>query len=273
MAVPLYFRKTGQGPFLIILHGFLGSSDNWFSFVKRLERKFTVILPDLRNHGQSPHTSTHTYEDMADDLRLLFESQNISKAFVIGHSMGGKLAMMFSAYYPEKTENLIIADISPKNYLSETNHLKESEQNKLIIHLMDEIDLNNFSTRNEIDQTLASKLKETGMRQFVLKNIIRENNGQFRWKINLPVLRDSVDTILSDVNQQWFSGLKPILNYRVTFIRGLNSDYITDEDILSIRDIYPEAKIIDIPDSGHWLHIDQPDLFYRAIMESMPEKY
>lgn len=269
MATPLYFRKTGRGPYLIILHGFLGSSDNWITFAKRLKEKFTVIIPDLRNHGQSPHTPTHTYEDITDDLKLFFENNQIRKASILGHSMGGKAAMMFSACYREKTGNLIVADAAPIIYRNGTNPVGSGEQNKSIINLIDKFDLSGFSTRREIEQSLALKLKDAGMRQFILKNISRDNSGHFRWKINVHVLRDSFDTILHDVNQEWFSSLKPILNYPVTFIRGLNSQYITDDDIPVIKQIYPEAEIIDIPNAGHWLHIEQPGLFFKAVMESI----
>ena len=269
MAVPLYFRKAGQGPFLIILHGFLGSSDNWISFAKKLEEKFTMIIPDLRNHGKSPHTLTHTYDNMSEDLEFLFESNKITRASILGHSMGGKAAMMFSANYPEKIDHLIVADVAPIIYRNGTDPLKSGEQDKSVINLIDKLELSAFLTRGEIDQALALNLKNEGMRQFILKNISRDNSGQFKWKINVPVLRDSFDAILYDVNQEWFDSIKPILNYPVTFIRGLYSEYITDEDIPILKDIYPEAKIIDIPDAGHWLHIDQPDLFLKAIMESL----
>jgi esterase len=269
MAVNLNFRKTGQGPVLVILHGFLGSSDNWISIAKKLESDFTVMIPDLRNHGQSPHTSTHTYEDMTDDLALLFKINHITKASVLGHSMGGKAAMMFAADYPEKTGNLIVADTAPKTYLNHINLPKHIEQSKLIVSIMEKLDLAAYSTRQGIEQFLALHLEETVLRQFILKNIFRDKDGHFEWKINFPVLRDSVDTILHDVNQQWFSDRKPILNYPVTFIRGLNSESVLDEDIADIKQIYPEARIIDIPDAGHWLHVDQPELFVNAVKESI----
>lgn len=269
MAVNLYFRKTGQGPYLIILHGFLGSSDNWASFARNLEEKFTVIIPDLRNHGQSPHTSTHTYDDMADDLNLFFETHQIRKASMLGHSMGGKTAMMFSAWFPEKTENLIVADVAPKVYRNGTDSIQSGEPDKTIINLIDRLDLAIYSTRREIEETLVLNLKDTGMRQFILKNIVRDSKGHFRWKINVPILRDSFDNILHDVNHEWFGSLKPILKYPVTFIRGLNSEYITDDDIHIIKDIYPEAKVIDIPGAGHWLHIEQPGLFLKALRGSL----
>lgn len=269
MAVPLNFKRTGEGPVLIILHGFLGSSDNWFSFAKKLEGDYTVIIPDLRNHGRSLHTPTHTYEDMTDDLASLLETEKIKAASILGHSMGGKAAMMFASNYPEKINNLIVADTAPKTYLNQTSPLRHIEQSKLIVSLMEKLDLTAFSTRQGIDRVLSTWLNEAGIRQLILKNILRDNDGHFKWKINLPVLRDSVDNILNDVNLEWFNDRKPILNYPVTFVRGLNSDYITDKDIPDIKKIYPEANIIDIPDAGHWLHIDQPGRFIEEINKAL----
>jgi esterase len=273
MPIELFFRKTGQGPFLVILHGFLGSSDNWVSFARKLEEHHTVIIPDLRNHGRSPHTTTHTYEDMAEDLNRLFEANGIGKAVILGHSMGGKAAMMFGAWYPEKVSHLIVADVAPKIYPNGTNFIQSGEATKTIINLIDRLDLQKFSTRREIEETLAINLKDAGMRQLILKNIFRDSEGQFRWKINIPVLRDSFDSVLYEVNEEWFGSLKPVLNYPVTFIRGLNSYYITDQDIPVIKTIYPEAIILDIPGAGHWLHIEQPDLFLKALTESIHLQY
>lgn len=268
MPVSMHFRKTGQGPVLIILHGLFGSSDNWNSIAKKLEGEFTVITPDFRNHGQSPHTPTHTYEDMTNDLEFLFTSLNIKKASILGHSMGGKVAMMFAAYFPEKIDNLIVADISPKSYQTGDSQISQSEENELILKIMANLDLKDFTSRTEIDQSLSHELKETVLRQFLLKNISRNKEGYFEWKINVPVLRDSLGAILHDVNQEWFESRKPIVEYPVTFLRGLKSQYIVDQDISDIKSIYPKAKIIDIP-NGHWLHSEQPDQFVEALRKSI----
>ena len=267
------YRKTGKGPVIIILHGLFGSSDNWITIAKKLEEDFTVFMPDFRNHGQSPHTPTHTYQDMTDDLEAFYLTHKIEKATILGHSMGGKVAMMFAANFPENVNNLIVADIAPKSYRQETVAIKHSEQNELILRLMGELDLTSVTTRKEIDQFLSIELEEPVLRQFILKNISRGNDGNFKWKINLPVLKNSLESILHDINQEWFDDRKPILNYPVTFIRGLNSEYITDQDLPDIKDIYPEAKIIDIPDAGHWLHAEQPDRFVEAVLQSLPQKH
>jgi esterase len=266
MSVTLNFRQSGHGPALVILHGLYGSSDNWISVAKNLEKRFTVFIPDLRNHGQSPHSSTHTFGDMAGDLYQFFNDHHLKKATILGHSMGGKLAMMFAAEYPELITGLIVADISPKKYSSE---FKAAIQHEMILGLLEDINLTSVSTRKDIDNFIADKLKDTTLRQFILKNIHRNKEGYFEWKINVPVLRHSLLQILSEVNGDWFAGRRPILSYPVTFIRGLNSDYITDQDIQVIKEIYPEAKIIDIPGAGHWLHAEQPEKFIEAVLSSV----
>lgn len=269
MTINLHFRKSGHGPALVILHGLYGASDNWISIARKLEARFTVFIPDLRNHGQSPHTSTHTYQDMVDDLFQFFIDHHIKKATVLGHSMGGKLAMMFASEYPELITCLIVADIAPKNYNSENKPFKTVLQHELILELMEELNLVAVTSRKEIDYFLSEKLKDSTLRQFLLKNIHRNKEGYFEWKINVPVLRHALNSITSEVNSEWFADRQPILNYPVIFIRGLNSDYISDQDFLDIKEIFPEARLIDIPDAGHWLHAEQAEKFIEAVLASV----
>lgn len=268
-SVKLHFRKSGHGSVLVILHGLYGSSDNWISIARKLEDRFTVFIPDLRNHGQSPHTSTHTYQEMVTDLCQFFNDHHIQKATILGHSMGGKLAMMFAAEYPELITGLIVADIAPKNYNSEDKPFKTVLQHELILGLMEELNLVAVTSRKEIDYFLSEKLKDSTLRQFLLKNIHRNKEGDFEWKINVPVLRHALNSIISEVNSDWFADRQPILGYPVTFIRGLNSDYITDQDIPAIKEIFPEARIVDIPEAGHWLHAEQPEKFVEAVLASV----
>ncbi len=269
MSVNLKFRKSGHGSALVILHGLYGSSDNWISVARKLEERFTVYVPDLRNHGHSPHTTTHTYQDMVGDLCQFFKDHHIPKAVILGHSMGGKLAMMFAAEYPELTSGLIVADITPKSYHRAGESLKSVLQHEIILEMMEELNLVAVSSRKEIDSFLAEKLQNSTLRQFLIKNIHRNKEGYFEWKINVPVLRYALLSITSDVNSEWFDDRKPILSYPVTFIRGLNSDYISDQDFPVIKEIYPEARIIDIPDAGHWLHAEQPEKFIEAVLASV----
>ena len=266
MAVTLKFRKSGHGSPIIILHGLYGASDNWLSIARQLEKRFTVFIPDLRNHGHSPHTTTNTYQDMADDLYLFFNEHHIASAVVLGHSMGGKVAMMFAAEYPELVTGLIVADIAPKSYNLIDRPYKTVLEHELILGLMEELNLVAVASRKEIDHFLAEKLHNPTLRQFLIKNIHRNKDDYFEWKINVPVLKHALVSITSGVSSEWFDDRSPILSYPVTFIRGLNSEYISDSDIPMIKKIYPEARVIDIPDAGHWLHAEQPEKFCEAVL-------
>jgi esterase len=261
----LHFRKTGKGEPLIIVHGLYGSSDNWASVAGMLSPYFTVFIPDQRNHGRSPHHPTHTYDDLKNDLAHFMDEQHLEKAILLGHSMGGKTVMWFAADYPERVTRLIVADIAPKDYLSD----KRTSQyllHKNILQALKNLNLNNVKNRKEADKLLADKIDDPRLRQFLLKNLTRnKSTSLFSWKINTEVLYASMKEIVSGVNKQWFSDRIPITAYPVTFIRGEQSPYILPGDETLIRDIYPEARIIPIPKAGHWLHAEKPDPFVRAV--------
>jgi pimeloyl-ACP methyl ester carboxylesterase len=232
---------------------------------KRLAEKHTVYMIDQRNHGRSGFTETHTYNDMRDDLAEFFEKHNIEKATILGHSMGGKTAMWFAADYPEKVEKLVIADIAPKDYLQ----LKDEGQFYLhqnILLAMQDIDFSMVKSRNDVDDFLAEKIDDERIRMFLLKNVEKnKNTKQFQWRVNADVLYDYLEEIVNGVNIHWLDDRIPITTYPVIFIRGLLSKYIQDEDIELIKEIYPEARIVDIPDAGHWLHAEQPKKFAEAV--------
>jgi pimeloyl-ACP methyl ester carboxylesterase len=262
----LFYRKYGTGPKLIILHGLYGSSDNWIGIARKLENHYTVLLPDLRNHGASPHSPTHTYAEMVDDIQQFYLDTNTENAFLIGHSMGGKVAMQFAAEYPEKVNRLMIVDIAPKNYLIGNKSYKHIRQHEMILELLENPDLSRFHSRKELDDYFSLRIKEETVRHFLLKNIHRTNTGHFEWKMNAGILRDSFRSMVGEVNMEWFEERMPITAYPVTFVRGLKSEYVTDSDWNEIRKIYPEANIVDISDAGHWLHSEQPDQFVRAVL-------
>ncbi|MCX6222924.1 MAG: alpha/beta fold hydrolase [Bacteroidia bacterium] len=265
----LHYRQYGSGPALIILHGLYGSSDNWINIAKQLQEHYTVLLPDLRNHGASPHTPTHTYEEMANDLLQFYEETNTEDAYLIGHSMGGKVAMRFAAEHPEKVNRLMIIDIAPKNYLTGDRSFKHIRQHELILQLLDNPDLSKYQSRKELDDYFGSKIKEESLRMFLLKNIHRSHAGIFEWKINAEVLRDTFHSIVSEMDLSWFEERMPITAYPVTFVRGLNSEYVSDDDCKVIRKIYPEAKLVNFEGAGHWLHAEQPSKLVATILEKV----
>jgi len=221
---------------------------------------------DQRNHGRSPFANSHTFNDMRDDLAEFFKKHNIEKATILGHSMGGKAAMWFALDFPEKVEKLVIADIAPKDYLL----LKEDSQFYLhqnILLAMQEIDFSKIKSRNDVDDFMVQKIDDVNIRQFLLKNVAKDKiNHQYKWRVNAEVLYDHLDEIVSGVNKNWFEDRIPVTSYPVIFIRGMKSKYILPEDEPMIKEIYPDSKIIDITDAGHWLHAEQPELFMKAVM-------
>jgi pimeloyl-ACP methyl ester carboxylesterase len=262
----LFYRKEGTGSPLVIVHGLYGSSDNWINIGKRLAEKHTVYLIDQRNHGRSPFSNSHTFNDMRNDLEEFFKKHNIEKATLLGHSMGGKAAMWFAVDFPEKVEKLVIADIAPKDYLL----LKEDSQFYLhqnILLAMMEIDFSKIKSRDDVDDFMAQKIDDVNIRQFLLKNVANDKVlKRYRWRVNAEVLYSHLDEIVSGVNKNWLEDRIPIISYPVIFIRGMKSKYILPEDEPMIKEIYPDSRIVDIPDAGHWLHAEQPEKFMKAVM-------
>lgn len=267
----LFFRKEGQGFPLVILHGLYGSSDNWLTVGKMLSRHFEVFMPDLRNHGRSPKSEVHSYQAMADDLARFYEQNNIQKSFLMGHSMGGKVAMNFAADYPERIEKLIVVDICPKDYFL----LNESSQYYLhlnILRAMLEIDFTKVESRKQVEDIISERIDGQQIVQFLIKNIHRNReSNQYEWRLNVPVLYEYLDDIIRGVDAHWFDDRLPIKNYPVLFIRGALSNYILPEDYMGIRRIYPEAEITEIPDAGHWLHAEQTQLFIETCLKFLQQ--
>jgi esterase len=239
----LNYRKSGQGPTLIILHGLFGSADNWFSIAKELESSFTLYLVDQRNHGDSPKSDTWNYQVMAEDLLELMEDLHIPKAHLMGHSMGGKAVMKFAFSYPEKVDKLIVADIAPRYYAP---HHQE------ILKGLNEIPIDSIKSRKEADDILTQYINHPGIRQFLLKSLGRNSQNGFEWKVNLPVITAQIEQVGEEITaDKPFEG--PTL-----FMGGEKSDYINDEDKKSISELFTDSRIIFIKNAGHWLHAEQP---------------
>ncbi|MBL7796034.1 MAG: alpha/beta fold hydrolase [Saprospiraceae bacterium] len=238
----LFSREFGQGSPVVILHGLFGFSDNWQTIAKALADHHLVITPDLRNHGRSPHVPTHTYPEMADDLKVFLEQHWVFKTALVGHSMGGKVAMQFALHHPDIVERLVVVDIAPG--LATDNHAH-------IFRALLDLDLSRIATRQEAEAWLEPRVPDFGTRQFLLKNITRNADGTFAWKMNLPVLWGAYPDILAGVQGEPFD--KPTL-----FIRGSRSNYVQDEDFPLIRRMFPQAQVVTIEGAGHWVHADKP---------------
>lgn len=243
MAHTLYYREFGAGNPIVILHGLFGFSDNWQTIAKGLAEHHLVVTPDLRNHGRSPHLPTHTYPEMAEDLRIFMEEKWMFRAALIGHSMGGKVAMQLALSYPEMVEKLVVVDMAPG---------RAADNHSGIFEALLQLDLSGMDNRAEIEKHLSARIPDIGTRQFLLKNITREENGSFTWKMNLPVLWKHFPDILAAVNGD-HAFEKPVL-----FVRGGRSDYIKDSDWAHIKTLFPRAELATIADAGHWVHADKP---------------
>jgi len=262
----LFYRKYGEsGPPLIIVHGLYGASDNWISIARELSAKFEVFVIDQRNHGESQHSEIHSYESMQEDLLEFMNEHNLEKAILMGHSMGGKTVMSFAATYPEKVISLIVVDIAPKSYKEQaiTSHITANHAK--MIDAMLALNMDHMDTREEVSSALATSIGSERVRMFLLKNLTRNREKKFCWKINLPVLKKYLDEIMDELPLDEVKARGGVRGFPVLFIRGENSDYIQPEDHENIRKVFPGAEIVSIPNSGHWVHAEQPELLLKTL--------
>ena len=247
----LYYRHEGQGEPLIILHGLLGSSDNWRAMSKSLAQHFAVYSLDLRNHGQSPHAGEMNYTVMAEDIREFIETHDLMRVFLLGHSMGGKIAMQFAAAYPEEVAKLVVIDIAPKAY---------PPSQKPLLASLRALDLTRIGSFGDADIALKPAIPETALRQFLIKNLSRDETGRFRWRIGLQEIAENYDALTEGI------AIDPPFEKPACFIRGGRSDFIADEDAALIRQGFPRARIEMIERAGHWVQSEAPEEFYRTVV-------
>ncbi|MCD4745887.1 MAG: alpha/beta fold hydrolase [Bacteroidales bacterium] len=250
----LFYRKYGSGQPVIILHGIFGISDNWVTLGKKISKRFKVFILDLRNHGRSPHSKIFNYSVMTDDIREFITEHKLDKTIIIGHSMGGKVAMNLALSYPELLEKLIIIDINLRQYTLLKTHTD-------IIKTMLSVNFENIKFRIEVDEFLSETIDSFWIRQLILKNLYRINKNKFAWRINLEAISNNYKEILKGIN----SGKK--FKKPALFIRGGVSDYITNEDFNLIYKNFPCAEIHTIKSASHWVHVDAPDELYKIFSE------
>lgn len=247
----LFYRAFGEGEPLFILHGLLGSSDNWVSLGKQFAENYSVIIPDLRNHGQSPHSDLWDYAAMAEDVHVLAENLGLNKVNIIGHSMGGKVAMQIADAYPGFVKKLVVADISPKQY---------PVQHRTILDGLSNIKLEELSGRREADEQLSKAVPELGVRQFLLKNLERVSGKDFQWKLNLAVINEQI----ANVGVATFPSSQ--VSVPALFINGAKSQYLAEGDADEISKYFTNAQFATIENAGHWLHAEQPQAFLDKVM-------
>ena len=251
----LAFKAYGDaGPPLVILHGLLGSGGNWHTLSRRaFAPHFRVFTVDLRNHGRSPHSDRFDYPAMVEDLVAFFDAHGLGAAHVLGHSMGGKVAMHIALEHPDRVDRLVVVDIAPKAYPA--RHLK-------LLDALRALDPTAYDSRNAIDQALATDVPDRAVRQFLLKNLGYDTERkQYAWQMNL----DAIHARYAAVNTAIDPG--PPFAGPALFVRGSRSDYVADDDLPDIRALFPQARLVTIDGAGHWVHAEQPDALAEAVLD------
>ena len=240
---------------LVLLHGFLGSGGNWHSLARRLSQHRTVLLPDARNHGRSPHGDSHAYADMAADVLALLDRERLAQVVLMGHSMGGKAAMHVALAHPERVERLVAVDIGPG---------ESPGDSASVLDALAAVDLRSAADRAAVEAALARRLDSPGLRGWLLKNLMRTPEGGFRWALNVPTLLAHQDVVSGSIAD----GLPPVWRPYAgptLFVRGARSSYLPDDALDEVHRYFPAADVATVPDAGHWVHADNPDGLLSAL--------
>lgn len=249
----LAYNRVGSGPPLLILHGLFGSGRNWQSHARRLAQDFDVVNVDLRNHGQSFHDHEMNYPAMAADVARLIRGLDLDACHLLGHSMGGKVAMVLALEDSELVADLVIADIAPVAYAHDHDELVDAALG---------LDLTVLDSRADADRLLGDSIDDASLRAFLLQNLTREGNG-WRWRVNWRAIQNNMQRLTGfvDLPGDWHIDLPAL------FLRGANSDYIGEAEIEQIERHFDEVEIDSIENAGHWLHAERPQAFIERVLE------
>ena len=256
----LFFQEFGETDTpmfpVIIVHGLFGSSVNWRGVARKLAKARKVYTVDMRNHGKSPHLDVMSYEAMATDLVRFMDSAGVKKADIIGHSMGGKAAMVTALLYPEHVKSLAVLDIAPVTY---------SHRYTDMLDCMAAVDMAACHSRSEVEARLKQGFPDDATRQFIMQNVIAKGD-QLAWRLNLPILTKYMDEIVgfpvTQVEGHHYDD-------RVTMIYGSDSDYVKASAGPVVRDYFPNSEFISVEDAGHWIHVDQPEVLVELLQTSL----
>jgi len=237
---------------LIILHGLFGSLNNWANISAQLARVYSVYALDLRNHGDSPHSAKFDLECMANDLNAFMIRMGIAKAIVMGHSMGGKVAMTFAQNHPEKVSKLIVVDIAPRSY---------GEGQRSLVDALIDLDLSTCSRQQDVHKALEPAIPSIEERYFLLTNLVRDEHRNFTWRINLKTIASSLKNLMK--------GISPtrIFKKPTLFLKGELSDFITSADLAMINRIFPLSDVKTVKGAGHWVHVDESETFVQMVSD------
>ncbi|MCU0430883.1 MAG: alpha/beta fold hydrolase [Cytophagaceae bacterium] len=249
----VFYRTLGepQHPPLFILHGLFGSGDNWLTLSKQLSERYFVVVPDARNHGKSPHSDVFHYASMAEDVLRLMDTLNLDKVHLVGHSMGGKTAMNLVSRFPQRIKSLMVVDIAPRYY---------PPHHQSVLNGFYALPLETLESRQQAEQLLGQHISDEGIKQFMLKNLYRNESGAFAWRMNLPVISKHIEEI---GQAQVFPSA---ISLPIMFVRGERSDYIRNEDWDSIRQVFPQASLTTVAGAGHWVQAEKPQEFAQILL-------
>ena len=248
----MHVDVSGKGEIpVVLLHGLFGSTSNLMGLGRYLDEKYKVLRMDLRNHGKSPHRDTMDIPQMADDLRCTLDAMGIDQCCLFGHSLGGKVAMQFAIRHPERSQKLVVADIAPVRY---------GRGHDAIIEALLALDLRSLRNREHADEQLRDAVPEIAVRQFLLKNLARDGQSGWVWRMNLATIADCYDNLRDAPDSDVYAG--PTL-----FIRGGASRYIVDENRVPIMKQFPDCRLETIEGAGHWLHAEKPQEFNALVGE------
>lgn len=246
----LYSKTEGSGQPLLILHGFLGMSDNWKTLSGQYAAEgFQVHALDMRNHGRSLHSADFTYAAMVRDIAEYVRFNNLGTVDIIGHSMGGKIAMFYATQNPDNVRKLVVADIAPRYY---------AQHHQDILKALNSVDFSKKPSRQEVDEILAGYVSDFGTRQFLMKSLYWQEPGQLGFRFNLKAFNDSIESIGEALPA------KAIFTKPTLFLKGEKSHYICDDDEPAIRHHFPNSEIVSIKNAGHWLHAENPKDFFES---------
>jgi len=246
----LHYRELGEGKPMVILHGLFGYSDNWQTHAKKLAEYYRVILVDLRNHGHSDWADDTSYELMAEDVFELCRELQLNNFILLGHSMGGKVAMHFAQQHEDLLYKLVVVDIGMKEYPMHHEHILAG------IH---SVDLMNNSARSQAEAQMSAFIESEGVKQFLLKNLYWKEKGKLAWRMNVEALERDMPNILAEVP-------KIQVSIPTLFIRGALSNYILDDDISDIEDVFVDSEVVTIENAGHWVHAEAPAEFLDTLL-------
>lgn len=248
----LFYRHFGTGRPLVILHGLFGLSDNWVTFGRQMADRYSVYIPDLRNHGQSPHSNVFDFPALENDLGEFIEEHELQDICLLGHSLGGKVSMFFALHHPEIVKKLVVVDISLRRTISNQQHL-------LLLKAMSDVDFSSVRSRSDVERQLARVVESPKLRQFLLKSVYWRTREKLDWRLNLKAISENLLSIFESVAVAG-SFTNPAL-----FVRGGLSDYVRDTDIPDLKAKFPGATVETIVNASHWVHADDPGEFYTLV--------